>query len=56
MSQSDYVLSLTCLSLAGFVKRLSWQTFSLRPLDPEVRSVSEYLSGKIDRGMRGNQA
>ena len=46
MSPSDYVLSLTYLSLAGFVKRLSWQTFSLPPLDPKVRSVSEYLSGK----------
>ena len=36
------------------VKQLSWKTFSLRPLDPKVRSVSEYLSGKIDRGMRAN--
>ena len=36
------------------VKQLSWSTFLLRSLDPKVRIVSEYLSGKIDRGMRRN--
>ena len=50
-----------CTSIDKFVpsrivKRLSWQTFSIRPLDPKARSVSEYRNGNIDRGMRENQA
>ena len=38
------------------VDRLSLPTFSLQPLDPIVRSVSEYPRGYKNRGMRGDQA
>ena len=42
---------LTMWNSSWIIYHLSWQTFSLQPPDPRVRSVSEYPRGRIDRGM-----
>ena len=51
VSLSDCVLQLTYIVPSRIVNHLSWRTFSLRPPDPTVRTVSEYPLSYVKTGV-----